>query len=139
MLGDRVSDLRQQMADRTPDALEQLLSAGASGSGAEPAGAAQPEGTQGGSRQSGAGGFVMRFARALISGLLSLAVALVLTVYFPLDGRRTYEWFVAFAPPDRRASATRQKKRARRSSATCAATWRPRCWRPSSRSSSSRC
>jgi predicted PurR-regulated permease PerM len=102
MLGDRVSDLRQQVADSTPDALEQLLSAGASGSGAEPAGAARPEGTEGGSRQGGAGGLVMRFARAVISALLSLAVALVLTVYFLLDGRRTYEWFVAFAPPGRR-------------------------------------
>jgi predicted PurR-regulated permease PerM len=39
----------------------------------------------------------------VIGGVASLAVALVLTVYFLIDGRRTYEWLVAFAPPHHRA------------------------------------
>jgi predicted PurR-regulated permease PerM len=36
--------------------------------------------------------------QALVNGILSIGVALILTVYLLLDGRRTYEWLVAFAP-----------------------------------------
>ena len=43
-----------------------------------------------------------RIGRALFSGLTSILIALVLTVYLLIDGRRTYEWFVAFAPPEKR-------------------------------------
>jgi predicted PurR-regulated permease PerM len=39
----------------------------------------------------------------MVGGVASLAVALVLTAYFLIDGRRTYEWLVAFAPPRHRA------------------------------------
>lgn len=35
----------------------------------------------------------------LVGGLAAVAVALVLTLYFLLDGRRTYGWLLAFAPP----------------------------------------
>ena len=33
------------------------------------------------------------------NGLFSVGVALLLAIYFLLDGRRTYEWLLAFAPP----------------------------------------
>jgi predicted PurR-regulated permease PerM len=36
--------------------------------------------------------------RAVVGGLAGMGVALVVVVYLLLDGRRTYEWFVAFAP-----------------------------------------
>jgi len=105
VLGDRITETRQQIGDRTPDILKRLLSLGASGEGGSDTqpGAGQGNNRQGGSQQDGGSGIVMGFARALISGLLSIAVALVLTIYLLLDGRRTYEWFVAFAPPARRS------------------------------------
>ncbi len=37
----------------------------------------------------------------LIGGAAGLAVAVVLAIYFLLDGRRTFEWLVAFAPVGR--------------------------------------
>jgi predicted PurR-regulated permease PerM len=40
--------------------------------------------------------------QALIGGVAGLVVAVALTVYFLLDGRRTFEWLVAFAPAARR-------------------------------------
>jgi predicted PurR-regulated permease PerM len=41
--------------------------------------------------------------QTLVGGIAGLALAVVLTIYFLLDGRRTYEWLVAFAPAGRRA------------------------------------
>jgi predicted PurR-regulated permease PerM len=57
--------------------------------------------TQGG--EGGGSSLAYRIGRALFSGLTSILIALVLTVYLLIDGRRTYEWFVAFAPPKRHA------------------------------------
>jgi predicted PurR-regulated permease PerM len=47
-------------------------------------------------------GFVA-LGRALAGGLAGVVVALALTVYLLIDGRRTYKWLEAFAPPHRRA------------------------------------
>jgi len=44
------------------------------------------------------GTYLLSLGQSLVNGVLSLGVALVLTVYLLLDGRRTYEWLVAFAP-----------------------------------------
>lgn len=44
----------------------------------------------------------MAAGRATIGALAGLVVALALAIYFLVDGRRTYLWLVAFAPPDRR-------------------------------------
>jgi predicted PurR-regulated permease PerM len=41
--------------------------------------------------------------RTLVGGVAGLGVAMVLTVYFLIDGRRTFAWLVAFAPSDRRS------------------------------------
>jgi predicted PurR-regulated permease PerM len=42
--------------------------------------------------------FFVQLGRTFVGGAAGLGVALVLAVYFLLDGRRTYEWLVAFAP-----------------------------------------
>lgn len=55
------------------------------------------------------GNYLASIGRAVVSGVLSLGVALVLTVYLLLDGRRTFEWLVAFAP---RASRPRVRQTA---------------------------
>jgi predicted PurR-regulated permease PerM len=41
--------------------------------------------------------------RTFVGGAAGLGVALVLAVYFLLDGRRTFEWLMAFAPASMRA------------------------------------
>jgi predicted PurR-regulated permease PerM len=83
MLGTRMQETQQQLEGRTPAIIKGML---------------QPDG----SGQSPISAYAMRLGRALLSGLVSLGIGLVLTVYLLLDGRRTYEWFVAFAPPARR-------------------------------------
>jgi predicted PurR-regulated permease PerM len=55
------------------------------------------------------GNYLAGIGRAVVSGAMSLGVALVLTVYLLLDGRRTFEWVVAFAP---RASRPRVRQTA---------------------------
>ena len=71
----------------------------------------------GGASQSGesTGGssLAYRVGRALFSGLTSILIALVLTVYLLIDGRRTYKWFVAFAPPKSHARIHRTADEAR--------------------------
>jgi predicted PurR-regulated permease PerM len=64
-----------------------------------------PQATESGSTKdpgSRSDGFGTRIGRALMNGLLSIGVAFVLTIYLLLDGRRTYEWLVAFFPRERR-------------------------------------
>jgi predicted PurR-regulated permease PerM len=48
------------------------------------------------------GSYVMGFVPGLLNALLSIGVAFVLTIYLLLDGRRTWEWIIAFAPPRER-------------------------------------
>jgi len=43
--------------------------------------------------------------RGLVGGLAGIGVALVVTVYFLLDGRRTFHWLVAFVPARARGRA----------------------------------
>ena len=85
LLGGRVEAVQQEVMHRLPPFLLKLL----------------PTGGQGGESQladQAAG-----FGRAIAGGVLSLGIALILTIYFLLDGRRTYEWLVAFAPHHQRA------------------------------------
>src|SRR4029078_7020338 len=45
------------------------------------------------------GSYALTLVPTLVNGLFSVGVALVLAIYFLLDGRRTYEWLLACAPP----------------------------------------
>lgn len=82
LLGGRLQDVQQQVQTSLPDVLRGIL----------------PKAGEGG----GGGSYVMTLGRALVSGILSVAVGLILTIYLLLDGRRTYRWLAAFAPPDKR-------------------------------------
>ena len=88
MLGDRLGELQQEVSRRTPPALLQLL----------PQHQDQAQGQANGQ----VAGYVARFGRAVASGVLSIGIALILTLYLLIDGRRTYEWLVAFAPAPQR-------------------------------------
>jgi predicted PurR-regulated permease PerM len=78
-LGGRLDEAQQAVARRIPPALLKLL-------------------PRSGAGDSQLGTYVASFGRAVMTALLSVAVALIVTVYLLLDGRRTYEWIVAFAP-----------------------------------------
>ena len=105
MLGERLSQTRQQLESWVPGGLAAMLPGGSeSGS--------KGEGGSGG--QSG-GGLTLTIARTSVSAVLSIIVALVLTAYLLIDGRRTYEWFLAFAPPPRRPKIHKTANEARRS------------------------
>jgi predicted PurR-regulated permease PerM len=100
LLGSRIEEARDQIAARMPEGLRRILPSGIL-PGSPPS--APPATDAAGQPGSGdAGKFILSLGRALVSGVTSIAVALVVTVYLLLDGRRTYEWFVAFAPPRRR-------------------------------------
>lgn len=94
MLGDRISEMREQVSSWIPEEMKGNIPGSSRTEGAE------SQQQFGGSQ--GAAGFAAQAVRALVSGIASILIALVLTAYLLLDGRRTYEWFVAFAPPARR-------------------------------------
>jgi predicted PurR-regulated permease PerM len=100
LLGDRINETQRQIGVQIPDVLKQLVPSDGAGGG-----------SQGSDRESA--GYLMRFGRALVWGVLSIAVALVLTAYLLIDGRRTYEWFVAFAAPEKRPRIHRTAAEAR--------------------------
>jgi predicted PurR-regulated permease PerM len=84
LLGDRIDQLEQEVSRRAPPGLLQMF----------------PQQEEDG--RGRLSGYAAQLGRAVVSGVVSIAVALVLTVYLLIDGRRTYEWLVAFAPPERR-------------------------------------
>jgi len=94
MLGERLQEAQQQIEGRMPEPVKRMLSRGESD-------------------QSPISRYGMTLGRALLSGVMSVGIALILTIYLLLDGRRTYEWFVAFAPPDRRPRIHRSADAAR--------------------------
>jgi predicted PurR-regulated permease PerM len=86
LLGGRVTDLQRKLADLLPSWAVQML-------------------PKSGGLQLG--DYATRFGRSLVSGLMSIGIALILTVYLLLDGRRTFEWLVAFTPHEHRARVKR--------------------------------
>ena len=83
LLSGRFDEVRQDVASRIPPRLLALL----------------PDNGTGGQQ---VGTYLLSLGQSLINGILSMGVALLLTVYLLLDGRRTYEWLVAFAPAAQR-------------------------------------
>jgi predicted PurR-regulated permease PerM len=57
-----------------------------------------PEMQQAGSSLAPSGEWLTGAVNALIGGLAGIGVALVVTVFLLLDGRRTYHWLAAFVP-----------------------------------------
>ena len=89
MLGERMDEVQQEITRRVPPDLRQLLPQPENGKAPDQSGGPFTE-------------YAARLGRAVLNGVLSIAIALVLTVYLLIDGRRTYEWLVAFAPASQR-------------------------------------
>jgi predicted PurR-regulated permease PerM len=81
LLGNQLEQAREEIVRRTPPKLLELWPKG--------------DDLQLGSQ-------VLTFVPVLMNGVFSIGVALVLAIYLLLDGRRTCEWLIAFAPPRRR-------------------------------------
>jgi predicted PurR-regulated permease PerM len=79
VLGNRVGEFRQAVMTRIPKEMQQA-----------------------GSSMAPSGESLTGAARAFGGGIAGIAVALVVTVYLLLDGRRTYQWLVAFVPAPNR-------------------------------------
>ena len=94
MLGTRLGEVQQEVIRRTPAPVLAML----------------PQGEGG----QGVGSYLVTFGRSLVTGLVSLGIALVLTVYLLVDGRRTFEWLVAFAPADQRPRVRQTAEEGRR-------------------------
>ena len=88
LLGARVNDVQSELAKRVPAALLDLIR--------------QPQGSGSGLEDA-----IRRITSSIVNASVSIVVAFVLTVYLLLDGRRTFEWFVAFFPPAQRARVER--------------------------------
>jgi len=89
MLGERMDEVQQEITRRVPPDLRQLLPQPENGKAPDQSGGPFTE-------------YAARLGRAVLNGVLSIAIALVLTVYLLIDGRRTYEWLIAFAPASQR-------------------------------------
>lgn len=48
-------------------------------------------------------GYVMTAGGLIVTGAIVAVLALIITVYLLIDGRQTYIWLAAYAPPSRRA------------------------------------
>ena len=83
LLSGRIAEVQKELTGRIPSFLTNMVPA-SGGDGPQ------------------LGDYATRVGRALVKGLLSIGVALILTIYLLLDGRRTYEWLVAFAPRELR-------------------------------------
>jgi predicted PurR-regulated permease PerM len=88
MLGDRITHFKHDVVQHVPDwvanAVQTVNSGSSNNSGSSVADAAVAAG------------------RAVLGSLVVGALALILTVYLLIDGRRTYQWLLAYAPPSRR-------------------------------------
>jgi predicted PurR-regulated permease PerM len=82
LLGSQLDSVRQEFARRAP---AQVL-----------------EALRQGDNALQFGSYVLGFVPAVMNAVLSIGVALVLTIYMLLDGRRTVEWLIAFGAPDQR-------------------------------------
>jgi len=109
VLGDRFDEIQEDVRRRIPEGLLQLIPG-------QQTAQQQPDGQQtqrAGTEDGRFAGYAERFSRAVVNGLVSLGVALVLTVYLLIDGRRTYEWLVAFAPHPQRPRVRETTRAAR--------------------------
>lgn len=80
-LGGRVTELRQELAEKTPPFVKDAIL-----QGARPLDA------------SAAAGYLMSAGRLVVDGAVVGVLALFLTIYLLIEGRQTYAWLLAYAP-----------------------------------------
>jgi predicted PurR-regulated permease PerM len=94
-VGERLTTVQQDIAASVPPELAQVIPAGAS--------------------LESVAQYVLFAGRALVTGVLLVIAAFLLTVYLLIDGRRTYEWLTAFVPHQHRERIHKTADEARKS------------------------
>jgi predicted PurR-regulated permease PerM len=82
-LGARIDDFQRRIVTTTPAWILR---------GVRKGGSAVPDATA-------VAGYIILIGRYLVAGTVIAALALILTVYLLIEGRQTYAWMVAYAPP----------------------------------------
>lgn len=83
----RLGSVQQELADHVPPPFDQIIRNGK---------APTPDG-------STIAGYAFTLGSVLSSAVVGAAVAFILTIYFLIDGRRTWAWLVAYVPRHNRA------------------------------------
>jgi predicted PurR-regulated permease PerM len=86
LLGDRLVAIEQDVVKRVPHGLSRILASGTGSASNTPAIA----------------DYMLRLTRMLTSALVVGVLAMILTIYLLVEGRTTYAWLVAYAPPQYR-------------------------------------
>jgi predicted PurR-regulated permease PerM len=87
LVATRMSAAGQELASRLPPSVRQAIG------GSNPQETAQKE----------VAPFLVRATGAVVDAALVIALAFVLTLYLLIEGRRTWDWLLAFVPPSHRA------------------------------------
>lgn len=86
-VGGRITDVRQRLSQITPPLIKDAIHS----TGARPLDASM------------AAGYVMNAGRLVVGGGIVAILGLILTIYLLIEGRQTYTWLAAYAPPAHRA------------------------------------
>jgi len=98
MLGGRVTEVERLIVERAPPWMTDALRRNGSG---------VPD-------MSAVAGYAMNAGRLLLAAVVVTALALILTIYLLIEGRQTYAWLVAYAPPAHRGRVDVTAREARR-------------------------
>jgi predicted PurR-regulated permease PerM len=82
----RMMEAEHELVSRIPAPLQQALGGG----------------TPGETAQRAIGPLLLRLTRGTLDAAFVLGLALILTLYLLIEGRRTYNWLLAFVPPSHR-------------------------------------
>jgi predicted PurR-regulated permease PerM len=97
-LGGRVNEVEREVIDWAPPWMTETLRKN---------GAGVPD-------LSAVAGYAVNTGRLVLGAIIVSALALILTIYLLIEGRQTYAWLVAYAPPAHRARVDITAREARR-------------------------
>jgi predicted PurR-regulated permease PerM len=98
MLGGRVTQVERAVIDRAPPWMTEAIRRN---------GAGVPD-------MSALAGYAVNAGRLALAAVVVAALALILTIYLLIEGKQTYAWLVAYAPPAHRARVDVTAREARR-------------------------
>jgi len=97
-LGSRVNEVEREVVEWAPPWMTETL---------RKTGAGAPD-------ASAVAGYAFNTGRLVLGAIIVSALALILTIYLLIEGRQTYAWLVAYAPPAHRARVDITAREARR-------------------------
>lgn len=99
-LGGRISTVQQQVIEKAPGWIVKAV---------------RRDSSQALPGPSDVAGYAYTASRLLLGGIVVAALALILTIYLLIEGRQTYQWLLAYVPPDKRPRADLTAREARKS------------------------